>query len=92
MQYDVHTIALLAIANNNTYIFVIITNSKIIEEINHLCGTVSKKKKQLHININTVYSTMSLLIRIYANICQCPLATSNSTKQLHVYTTNILAH
>ena len=49
MQYDVHTIALLAIENNNTYIYVIITNSKIIEEIiNHLCGTVSKKKKQLH--------------------------------------------
>ena len=31
MQYDVHTIALLAIANNNAYIFVIITNSKILE-------------------------------------------------------------
>ena len=60
MQYDVHTIALLAIANNNTYIYVIITNSKIIiEEINHLCGgtvcTVSKKKKQIYILILILY-------------------------------------
>ena len=49
MQYDVHTIALLAIANNNTYIFVIITNSKkIIEEINHLCGGTVTALSQHH--------------------------------------------